>query len=225
MRTSLSKHLNEYVLCRGWIGEWEDFLYNQTRRITILQPTIKKPDKQLLFKDQELISQEHHLNLYIKFEDLINYDTRFFELKEPIHFSGIVEHYQRKDGSEDFGICATKQSTLPYEVERLEKSVRGTIPKCSKDIDYLKNYASSKVLELLKVLMSSTECLPTFHQTYDDLMKSLLDIDETIKKRIEVINYYLDFKPVNREERRALQSKHYRKYIKKHSKKRHTNGF
>ena len=56
-------------------------------------------------------------------------------------------------------------------------------------------------------------------------MKSLLDIDETIKKRIEVINYYLDFKPVNREERRALQSKHFRKYIKKHSKKRHTNGF
>ena len=55
MRTSLSKHLNEYVLCKGWIGEWEDFLYNQTRRITILQPTIKRPDKQLLFKDQELV--------------------------------------------------------------------------------------------------------------------------------------------------------------------------
>ena len=26
MRTSLSKHLNEFVLCRGWIGVWEDFL-------------------------------------------------------------------------------------------------------------------------------------------------------------------------------------------------------
>ncbi len=225
MRTSLSKHLNEYVLCRGWIGEWEDFLYNQTRRITILQPTIKKPDKQLLFKDQELISQEHHLNLYIKFEDLINYDTRFFELKEPIHFSGIVEHYQRKDGSEDFGICATKQSTLPYEVERLEKSVRGTIPKCSKDIDYLKNYASSKVLELLKVLMSSTECLPTFHQTYDDLVKRLVDLSVFIEDRLELINYLESYKP-NRESRR--QNKAFVNELKKYKKRvksRYKGGF
>ena len=223
MRTSLSKHLNEYVLCRGWIGEWEDFLYNQTRRITILQPTIKKPDKQLLFKDQEVISTATHLNLFVKFEDLINYDTRFFELNEPIHFSGMVEHYTRKDGSNDFGIYATKQSTIVFEVEKLKRA----IVDCNTfgDKEFLINYAYNKVQELIESVKSFDDCLPTFHQTYDDLMKSLLDIDETIKKRIEVINYYLDFKPVNREERRALQSKHYRKYIKKHSKKRHTNGF
>ena len=91
MRTSLSKHLNEFVLCRGWIGVWEDFPYSKTRRITVNQPTITKPNKRLLFKDQEVISTENHLNLFVKFEDLINYDTRFFELNEPIHFSGMVE--------------------------------------------------------------------------------------------------------------------------------------
>ena len=225
MRTSLSKHLNEYVLCKGWIGEWEDFLYNQTRRITILQPTIKRPDKQLLFKDQELISQEHHLNLYIKFEDLINYDTRFFELREPIHFSGIVEHYQRKDGSRDYGICATKQSTLPYEIERLEKSVRGTLPKRFQDIQYLENYALPKVFDLLKALMSSTECLPTFHQTYDDLINRLIDLRLFIEERLEVIDYIQSYKP-NRESRRHSKTfVNEIKNLQKRMKSRQSQGF
>ena len=89
MRTSLSKHLNEFVLCRGWIGVWEDFSYSKTRRITVNQPTITKPNKRLLFKDQEVISTENHLNLFVKFEDLINYNTKFFELRNTIHFSGV----------------------------------------------------------------------------------------------------------------------------------------
>ena len=123
MRTSLSKYLDKFVLCRGWIGVWEDFPYSKTRRITVNQPTITKPNKRLLFKDQEVISTENHLNLFVKFEDLINYDTRFFELNEPIHFSGMVEHYTRKDGSNDFGIYATKQSTIVFEVEKLKRAI------------------------------------------------------------------------------------------------------
>ena len=95
MRTSLSKYLDKFVLCRGWIGDWEDFHHSKTRRITVLQPTIRKPDKDLLFQEQEIISTEHHINLFIPFNDLTNYDIKFFELREPIHFSGVVEHYKR----------------------------------------------------------------------------------------------------------------------------------
>ena len=165
MRTSLSKHLNEFVLCRGWIGVWEDFPSTKTRRITVNQPTITKPNKRLLFKDQEVISTEHHLNLFIKFEDLINYDTRFFELNEPIHFSGMVEHYTRKDGSNDFGIYATKQSTIVFEVKKLRRAVID----CNTfgDRVFLINYASNKVQELIEGINSFDDCLPTFHQTYD----------------------------------------------------------
>ena len=49
MRTSLSKHLNEYVLCKGWIGEWEDFLYNQRRNSlnTNKQTTLSKYRKSI----------------------------------------------------------------------------------------------------------------------------------------------------------------------------------
>ena len=223
MRTSLSKHLNEFVLCRGWIGVWEDFPYSKTRRITVNQPTITKPNKRLLFKDQEVISTENHLNLFVKFEDLINYDTRFFELNEPIHFSGMVEHYTRKDGSNDFGIYATKQSTIVFEVEKLKRA----IVDCNTfgDKEFLINYAYDKVQELIESVKSFDDCLPTFHQTYDDLVKRLVDLSVFIEDRLELINYLESYKP-NRESRR--QNKAFVNELKKYQKRvksRYKGGF
>ena len=90
MRTSLAPHLDEYVLCKGWIGDWEDIKEYSTRRVFVLQPTIKQADKNLLYKEQKTISTEHHLNLFIKFEDLSNYDTESFQLKNPINFTGEI---------------------------------------------------------------------------------------------------------------------------------------
>ena len=148
MRTSLSKYLDKFVLCRGWIGDWEDFRFSKTRKLTILQPTIRKPDPDLLFKEQEIISTEHHINLFIPFEDLINYNTKFFELRNTIHFSGVVEHYERKDGSNDFGIYETKQSTLPMEIERLKKSVFDSRTFEDRDIQYLKEFALPEIKKL-----------------------------------------------------------------------------
>ena len=139
--------------------------------------------------------------------------------------SEFVKVIDRKYFAKESNSIRTKafNNLIVFEVEKLKRA----IVDCDTfgDKEFLINYAYNKVQELMESVKSFDDCLPTFHQTYDDLMKSLLDIDETIKKRIEVINYYLDFKPVNRDERRALQSKHFRKYIKKHSKKRHTNGF
>ena len=87
MRHKLADHLNEYVLCKGWIGGWEDMKECSTRRVFIKQPTIKKADRNTLFAEQDVISTEHHLNLFIKFEDLSQYDT-IWELTRP--FSSLV---------------------------------------------------------------------------------------------------------------------------------------
>tara|TARA_B100000282_G_scaffold83932_1_gene58378 strand:+ start:507 stop:1202 length:696 start_codon:yes stop_codon:yes gene_type:complete len=187
MRTSLSKYLDKFVLCRGWIGDWEDFHHSKTRRITVLQPTIRKPDKDLLFQEQEIISTEHHINLFIPFNDLTNYDIKFFELREPIHFSGVVEHYKRKDGSNDFGIYATKQSTLPYEIYRLKKSVFDSRTFEDKDIQYLEEYALPKIKSLVERLEKSVKCLPTFNHTYPDLMGTLIGLGLGVGERIEQI--------------------------------------
>ena len=64
MRTSLSKHLNEFVLCRGWIGVWEDFPSTKTRRITVNQPTITKPNKRLLFKIMWIRRRRFFIRIY-----------------------------------------------------------------------------------------------------------------------------------------------------------------
>ena len=85
MRSALSSHLNEFVLCRGWISFWEEIPEYSTRRVVVSQPTIKKADINLLYKDQKFISTEHHLNLFIKHEDLPNYEI-VFELNEIINF-------------------------------------------------------------------------------------------------------------------------------------------
>jgi hypothetical protein len=50
MRHKLADHLNEYVLCKGWIGGWEDMEERSTRRVFIKQPTIKKADRNTLFR-------------------------------------------------------------------------------------------------------------------------------------------------------------------------------
>ena len=75
------------------------------------QPTIRKPDKSKLFQDQERITTEHQLNLFIDKNDLGSYGMEF-EMNLPINFSGIVERYTRKNGTEDYGIYPTIDSTL-----------------------------------------------------------------------------------------------------------------
>ena len=127
MRTSLAPYLDEYVLCRGWIAGWEDLSEYSTRRVFVSQPTIKKADKNILYKKQEVISTEHHLNLFIRFDDLPNYDTSSFQLKNPINFTGVIEGYTRKDGTKDYGIYANAQSTLPFRIKRLIFAVNDSL--------------------------------------------------------------------------------------------------
>ena len=66
-------------------------------RVFVSQPTIKKPDKNKKFENQE-ISTEHHLNLFIKHEDLDDYMTEW-EMHSHIGFTGIVNNYTRKNGT------------------------------------------------------------------------------------------------------------------------------
>ena len=174
MRHKLADHLYKYVLCRGWIGDWEDIDDCSTRRVFVKQPTIKEANKDLLYDDQETISTEHHLNLFIRYEDLPNYDT-IFELNSPIKFSGIIEEYTRANGTIDYGIYATKQSTLHFKLERLLQSVQETMDKQLEAIeqDYLKS-AIRQVSQLTEELKKGGEQLPTFNRTYEEFHLTLV---------------------------------------------------
>ena len=202
MRTSLAPHLDEYVLCKGWIGDWEDIKEYSTRRVFVLQPTIKQADKNLLYKEQKTISTEHHLNLFIKFEDLTNYDTESFQLKNTINFTGTVEKYRRSDGTYDYGIYANQQSTLPYRIDRLYKSVLETkesvddflnlkrVHKDEQDISYLENFVSREIYLLYRELEQCGDNLPTFKKNYEDLLAYLIGMKEGINNLLEDVKRF-----------------------------------
>jgi len=190
MRTSLSPFLNQFVLCRGWISYWEELPEQSTRRVVVSQTTNKKADIHLLYKDQEVISTEHHLNLFIKHDDLPNYEI-LFQLNEIINFTGVVEKYTRGDGTQDYGIYANQQSTLPYEIEKLVKGFDDAIQSFEvfdKSLDYIQNYAYPKSMELIyrmKEIDDGKNMLPTFHKTFNQYFKDLAEVFQSIPLNIE----------------------------------------
>ena len=188
MRERLGQYENQFVLCRGWIGYWEELEDCDTRRIVVRQPTIKQADRNLLYEQQKLISTEHHLNLFIKHEDLIDYDTTF-ELNKPINFTGIIRGYRRSNGTFDYGVYANKQSTIAYKVRRLNNSIKDTL-RTDNDphevIAYLES-AFQQSLELIKTLDNSGDFLPTFTATYSHMREDLQENLNQIPYAIEVI--------------------------------------
>ncbi len=214
MRTSLAPYLNDFVLCRGWIAFWEELKEHATRRVVISQATIKKADKDLLYEKQEVISTEHHLNLFIKHEDLPNYEM-IFELNEIINFTGVVEEYTRTDGSRDYGIYANKQSTLPFEIEKLRKGfdeALNSIEDFEKSLEYLKNYAKPKTRELLlrfkEIEDGGKNNFPTFHKTLKGYATVLADLYFSIPDTISSYENYVSSRHYRRSKKKRKSSLH-----------------
>ena len=66
MRVDLAKYINQYVLCKGWITDWEQMNEN-TFRAYIEKPLIKKPNKNAVWEELETLSREHHINLFLPY--------------------------------------------------------------------------------------------------------------------------------------------------------------
>jgi hypothetical protein len=175
MRTGLSPHLGQEVLCKGWIAFWEDLVGLSTRRVVVSNPVIRKADCNLLFEDQVLLTKEHHLNLFIKHQDLPNYDTTF-QLHQPIQFSGQVHQYWRADGSSDFGVYAERQSTLHFEIEKVLLAVYKSAASAESTHQLIRDYALPKARQLLNDLDRAGDMLPTFRGTYSTYKQLLEDL-------------------------------------------------
>jgi hypothetical protein len=170
MRTNLEKHIGSYVLCRGWIGGWEDMPDCSTRRLYIKQPTIKIANPELIFEEQEKISTEHHINLFVNHSDLQDYESNF-EIHTLIDFAGFIEKYTRANGTTDYGIYPAKQSTLDFRLGRLVKSIDETLRNqfSEEDLSYLSS-ALNQVRVLREELDASGVLLPTFKQTKEEFL-------------------------------------------------------
>tara|TARA_B100001996_G_scaffold133158_1_gene101351 strand:+ start:7360 stop:8010 length:651 start_codon:yes stop_codon:yes gene_type:complete len=169
MRIKLEPYEGTYVLCKGWIKSWKDINHKQPqRKLLISQPTIREPNRDLMFNDLPIISTEHHINLFINQEDLATY-TNSFDLNSTIEFSGIIQGYMRTDGSIDYGIYPNQQSLLHLKLEAL----RTYYPHLAKEVgvwneEFYSFSQSAKrgLLTLSQELESAGDQLPTFIHTY-----------------------------------------------------------
>ena len=186
MRNKLASYVGEFIHARGWIASWTDFKIEGVRRLVVANPTIKKPNRDYLFDEQEIISKENHLNLYIKHDELISYDTTF-EIHQPINFSGLIENYSRSDGTYDYGVNPTNQSNFHYVIRLLVNASYDNQRKFNQhSIDFLKDCALPEFDRKLQELDDCGDRLPTFRHTYDEykdiLKEAYIDACDFIRK-------------------------------------------
>ena len=176
MRNKLASYVGEFIHARGWIASWTDFKVDGVRSVIVANPTLTKPNRDCRFDEQEIISKESHLNLFIKHDDLLLYDTTF-EIHQPINFSGLIENYSRSDGTHDYGVYPTKQSNIHFEIKNLlVSSLFNRLQISETSIDYLRDYAIPRFDEILKELDACGDQLPTFRHTYGEY-KDLLKLE------------------------------------------------
>ena len=172
MRKKLEPYLNTYVLCKGWIKNWEDINEKQPqRRVYIDHPTIRKPNRDLRYEKLPIISTEHHLNLFINKKDIRNYELETtFEKYSPIEFSGFIRGYVTSNGSLDYGIYPTKRSLLHLKLNALGDIfcyLAKDPENCfNEDFYRFARSAKRKLKQLSEELEASGNQLPTFHYTY-----------------------------------------------------------
>ena len=177
MRKALQPYVNQYVLGRGWITDWED-MDNGVTRVYVAQPTLKKPDKHLLYEDQEIISTEHHLNLFIDKDWLEGMEGWKAEKYKQIDFTGIVQHYTRSNGTHDFGVYPTPQSTLHKRLDLLA-GASSVVAKHFRISPETLGWAEHVMPPILGAFMHHLEDagdrLPTFNGTYDFYKKEITE--------------------------------------------------
>lgn len=203
MRSALVPHLNQLVLGKGWIDSWEDFKSTQTRRVCVKQPTIKIADKHMLFANQQVVSTEHHINLFIPYNLLEQYEAEFIT-HSPISFCGEVMEYQRLNGSVDYGITANPQHRLNLDLERLSLAlvdIGRANPFASSTLTFYEHTALPQVRLLQERLEQAGNALPTFEKTYKEYKKMLEEMGGTIEMVIGKVKRHTQTRDYRRQQK------------------------
>ena len=217
MRTALANHLGEFVHCQGWIKSWDVIEDKKQFQLTIHKPTIKEPNKNLLFKHQKLISKEEHLNLFFPVELLSSFKDQY-SIHDSISFSGNVIQYMRSNGTLDFGIKETPQTTLHIELENLIAYALEITQKNKGCMDdkYLACMQFVLIPELHRLnglLEDAGDRLPTYSRTYREYSDQIQLWLTAVNWGIEMISMWM--------QSRSYRRKCIRKRNKLNRKKKH----
>lgn len=189
MRIELSKYIGEYVLCKGWITDWK-IIEGKTFRAYIDSPVIKKPNKHIIFEEQELISIENHINLFLPYnakgDGIVPY-----ERYQCVTFAGIIREYKRKDGTKDYGIYPIAQSSLHQDLQAMGNYVNNLTPFEAvaqvNTLVHLEKVVKPYILHLEDELEDAGDLLPTFYHTYEFYRKEIEDWKSITKQYSNVI--------------------------------------
>jgi len=166
MRSTLEKHNNQYVLCKGWITDWER-IDETTFRAYITKPTIKKPNKDVVFDELETISVEHHINLFVKHTKCEKIPYKKYDC---VVFAGIIRNYRRKNGTTDYGVYPMAHSSLHKHLKNMAHLVNETTKGLSQTsveaLIHLETNVKPYIAELENELKNAGDYLPTFYHNY-----------------------------------------------------------
>ena len=203
MRKSLVNYKGQFVLVRGTIDTW--FKEEDSYRVLIKNAQIKKGDKDKLFKDQELISVEDHLNV---FSDLTLFDTFNPKRYEGVTFGGIINCYTRSNGSKDYGVKLI--ATTRFHFIWMEAIKNFVSFRCNWHGEVLIEGIKEKFLPTINTCLSELEenknQLPTFAYTYSEYLSDLNFYKNVMENDLKDINF-------------AMQKREYRRFSKRRNKK------
>ena len=186
-RDALRPYIGQFVLGLGWISDWEDIKDKKTMRFYIQQPTIKLPNKEEVYENLQTVSTEHHINLFISYEDMSDDGSeiewsKIYGKYTQVSFCGYIEEYIRKDGSVDYGVRPTKQSHLHNDLLSLQNLLTKVLdtyaPKDASSLYMIETEIKPEIVRLEKELEVAGECLPTFYHTYSYYKKEIQDWKE-----------------------------------------------
>jgi len=202
MRTALANHLGEFVHCQGWIKSWDVIEEKNQFQLTVHKPTITTPDKNLLFKHQEVISKEDHLHLFFPVELLSTFKDRH-SLYDLISFSGNVIQYIRSNGTLDFGVKATETTTLHIELENLIDYALEITQKNKGCMDnkYLACMQFVLIPELHRLnglLEDAGDRLPTYSRTYREYSDQIQIWLTAVNWGIEMVSTWMQSRSYRR---------------------------
>ena len=187
MRVDLAKYINQYVLCKGWITDWEQ-MNDNTFRAYIEKPLIKKPNKNAVWEELETLSREHHINLFLPYNiEKGNPYNRY----ACVTFAGYIKQYTRSDGTTDYGVYPIAQSTLHKELLEMDDYINAVTDEFSttsvETLIHLEKNVKPYILHLEEELEDAGDLLPTFYHNYDFYKKEIKEWKDIVSHLCKII--------------------------------------
>ena len=220
MRTSLAPHVGKIVLIKGWVNSWKFPEDSDYFRLSIKNPIIKESDKNIHFDNQNILSTEDHINIFLLRDRYESFRHEYSRL-DVVYLSGKVIQYIRSNGTQDYGVDLLETDRvvdrfndfLDEGRELLQITQEKGYPT-QRILNYMRHSLIPRTYVLEKDLKELGDLFPAFSITYQGMMNMLLDQRQQMKSALEIMQTALE-SPIYRYRIRKIKHKNKVKELKK----------